>query len=190
MSPLVDTGRFVFEALPLAGLKRVQRKAIEDSRGFFLRFFCRDEFAAVGMTQPIVQMNHTLTRKRGALRGMHYQEEPHAETKLVTCLAGEVFDVAIDLRQGSPTYLCWHGEILSASNRRSLLIPEGFAHGFQALTDDCELFYLHTAAYEKSAEAGMRFDDPAVAISWPLPVGDLSDRDRSHPLINFKKSGN
>lgn len=181
---VLDTGRFTFHPTPLAGVQMVQRKIIEDPRGFLSRFFCRDEFAKAGMTCPLAQINHTLTRQHGAVRGMHFQHPPHAETKLVSCLSGEVFDVAVDLRRDSPTFLKWHAEVLSAANRKSLLIPEGFAHGFQALTDDCELLYLHTMAYEKSAEGGVRFDDPAIGVHWPLAVTDLSDRDRNHRLID------
>ena len=114
---------------------------------------------------------------------MHFQRPPHAETKIVSCLRGEVFDVAIDLRSWSSTYLRWHGEVLSAENHRTLLIPEGFAHGFQALVDDCEMLYFHTAAYQPGAESGLNPADPAVAIRWPLPISELSARDRAHALI-------
>jgi dTDP-4-dehydrorhamnose 3,5-epimerase len=137
-----------------------------------------------GITKSIAQINHTITRKKGAVRGLHFQHPPHAETKVVSCLRGEIFDVAVDLRSGSPTFLQWHGEILSAGNRKSMLIPEGYAHGFQALTEDCELIYLHTAAYHPEAEGALNVADPRLNIAWPLPFVDLSDRDRSHPLID------
>lgn len=176
--------RFEFIPTPLTGLKLVQRKAIEDQRGFLSRFYCAEEFAAAGAGQPLAQINHTLTRKKGAVRGLHFQHPPHAETKLVSCLKGEIFDVAVDLRSGSPTFLQWHGAILSAANRKSLLIPEGYAHGFQALTDDCELIYLHTAAYHPEAEGALNVTDPKLSITWPLPIDDLSGRDRSHPFIS------
>ena len=176
--------RFDFIPTPLAGLKLVQRKAIEDHRGFLSRFYCADEFRLAGFTKPIAQINHTLTRKKGAMRGLHFQHPPHAETKLVSCLRGEIFDVAVDLRRDSPTFLRWYGDILTAANRKSLLIPEGYAHGFQALREDCELIYLHTAAYHPEAEGALNAADPRLSISWPLPIDDLSERDRSHPFIS------
>jgi dTDP-4-dehydrorhamnose 3,5-epimerase len=184
-----DTGRFVFHVTPLSGVHVVQRKAAEDARGFLSRIYCRDEFAHVGMPHPLVQINHTLTRQCGTVRGMHFQYPPYAETKLVSCLSGKVFDVAIDLRRGSSTFLKWHAEVLSAENRKSLLIPEGFAHGFQTLTEDCELIYIHTAAYDKTSESGVRFDDPVFGIRWPLAAIDISDRDRIHALVDDAFSG-
>jgi dTDP-4-dehydrorhamnose 3,5-epimerase len=131
--------RFAVTDLPLAGLKRVQRQRLGDSRGFLARLFCAHELAAAGWLKPIAQINHTLSAKRGTVRGLHFQRAPHAEMKLVSCIRGEVFDVAVDVRPHSPTFLQWHGERLSADNGCALLIPEGFAHGFQALSDDVEL---------------------------------------------------
>jgi dTDP-4-dehydrorhamnose 3,5-epimerase len=175
--------RFDFINTSIDGLEVIQRKLIEDNRGFLSRFFCAEEFYPLGFNKGISQINHTLTRKKGAVRGLHYQMPPHTEIKLVSCLKGEIFDVAIDLRKGSPTFLHWHGEVLSAGNRRSLLIPEGFAHGFQTLTEDCELIYLHTAPYEQSVEAALNVMDPKLNIVWPLDIAELSDRDSSHPMI-------
>jgi dTDP-4-dehydrorhamnose 3,5-epimerase len=175
---------FDFIPTPLAGLLLVQRTAITDSRGFLSRFYCADEFCAMGVTKPIAQINHTLTRQQGAVRGLHFQHPPYAETKLVSCLHGEIWDVAVDLRQDSPTFLHWHGERLSAENRSSLLIPEGYAHGFQALTPNCELLYLHTEAYHPEAEGGLSVIDPRLAITWSLPITDLSSRDANHPFIS------
>lgn len=175
--------RFDFTPTPLAGLISVQRKAIEDQRGFLSRFYCADEFREIGLGKPIAQINHTLTRSRGAVRGLHFQYPPFAEAKLVSCLHGEIFDVAVDLRRGSPTFLHWHGVLLSAQNRLSLLIPEGFAHGFQAMTGDCELIYLHTASYRPEAEGALNTADPALGIDWPLAVTEISERDRNHKLI-------
>ena len=168
---------------PLADLKVMQCKPIEDARGFLSRFYCAEEFKAFGFNKPINQINHTLTRQKGAVRGLHYQQLPYAEMKLVSCLKGEIFDVAVDLRKNSPTFLHWYGEVLSEKNQRSLLIPEGFAHGFQTLTDDCELVYLHTAPYMKEAEAALNVSDPKLSIIWPLDITELSERDRSHPMI-------
>ena len=175
--------RFEFIPTPLAGLMLVQRTVIEDQRGFLSRFFCADEFRAAGLDKPIVQINHTLTRNRGTVRGMHFQYPPHAEVKLVSCLHGEIFAVAVDLRRDSPTYLHWHGVLLSAPNRQSLLIPEGFAHGFQTLTEDCELIYLHTAAYRPESDGAVNAADPRLGIAWPLAITEISERDRNHKSI-------
>lgn len=174
---------------PLAGLQVVQRKRLEDARGFFSRLFCAQELADAGFSPSVAQVNHTLTRHRGAVRGLHFQYPPHAEQKFVSCLRGEVFDVAVDLRQGSSTFLQWHAERLSADNQRSLLIPQGFAHGFQALSDDCELLYLHSMPYAPDAEGALHVRDPALAIAWPLPVAALSPRDASHPLVDSSFMG-
>jgi dTDP-4-dehydrorhamnose 3,5-epimerase len=168
----------------LPGVAVVERGRREDHRGFFSRLFCADELRAAGFDTPVAQINHTLTLRRGALRGLHFQHPPHAEIKLVSVLRGEILDVALDVRQGSPTFLRWHAEILSAENRRSLLIPRGFAHGFQALAENCELLYLHSCAYAPSAEAGLRATDPGLGIHWPLPITDISPRDATHPLIS------
>jgi dTDP-4-dehydrorhamnose 3,5-epimerase len=181
--------RFYFHDTPLPGLKLIQRKPITDARGFFARFYCADEFRASGLDKPIVQINHSLTHSKGAVRGLHFQHPPYAETKLVSCLSGSVFDVAVDLRVDSPSFLHWHGEILSAENRRSLLIPEGFAHGCQTLTEDCELIYLTTAQFYPAAEGALNVADPALTIAWPLPVSELSQRDRSHPFIGRHFAG-
>lgn len=167
----------------------VERQQREDSRGFLSRLYCAEEFREIGVRAPILQFNHTLTRRKGTVRGIHYQFPPHAETKLVSCLHGEIFDVAVDLRKNSPTFLKWHGEILSPANQRSLLIPEGFAHGFQALSDDCELLYLHTAAHEPDSEAGINARDPCLKIEWPIEITEMSDRDRSHPMLSAEFSG-
>ena len=175
--------RFAVSATALEGLKRVGRRRIEDRRGFLARLYCRDELAAIGFAEPIAQINHTSTRTRGTVRGLHFQHPPHAEDKLVSCLRGEVFDVAVDLRAGSPTFLRWHAERLSADNGVALYIPKGFAHGFQTMTDDCELLYLHTAPHAAEAEGALNALDPALAVDWPLPVADLSERDRGHPMI-------
>jgi len=181
--------RFAITDLPAAGLKRITRQRLGDERGFLARLFCSEELAVAGWRRPIAQINHTYTAKRGTLRGMHYQRPPHAEMKLVSCIRGEVFDVAVDLRAGSPTFLQWHAETLSADNGRALLIPEGFAHGFQTLSDDCEMLYLHTAAHTPDAEGGLRVDDPRLGITWPLPVAEMSARDRAHPLLTPRFAG-
>jgi dTDP-4-dehydrorhamnose 3,5-epimerase len=181
--------RFDFIPTTLPDLKLVQRSANCDPRGFLSRFYCAEEFAEAGIYRSIVQINHTLTCKKGAVRGLHFQRPPHAETKLVSCLKGEVWDVAVDLRSASSTFLQWYGEILSASNRKSMLIPEGFAHGFQTLTEDCELIYLHSAAYHPEAEGALNVTDPKLGIAWPLPITEISERDRNHKLIGLDFKG-
>lgn len=175
--------RFEFVPTPLSGLMIVQRQLREDHRGFLSRFYCAEEFETAGVRKPIAQINHTLTKRRGTVRGLHFQRPPHAEIKFVSCLRGEIFDVAVDLRRNSPTFLRWHAEVLSAATRRSLLIPEGFAHGFQALSDDCEIMYLVTAAYHPAAEDALLATDPSLNIGWPIPITEMSDRDRCHPEL-------
>ena len=176
--------RFDLFATSIAGLEVLQRKPIGDARGYLERLFCAEELQSLIPGKHIAQINHTLTVVCGAVRGMHFQHSPHAETKFVSCLRGEVFDVAVDLRHNSPTFLCWHAERLSADNHKTLVIPEGFAHGFQTLTDDCEILYVHTAAYQASAEGGLNVQDPRLAIQWPLPVTELSPRDAAHLFLS------
>lgn len=181
--------RFTVTDLPLAGLKRIERQHLGDSRGFLSRLFCAQELTAAGWHKPIAQINHTHTAQRGTVRGMHYQRPPHAEMKLVTCIQGEVWDVAVDLRAGSSTFLQWHAELLSAVNHRALLIPEGFAHGFQTLSDNAALLYCHTAPHNLAAEAALKAQDPCLAIQWPITITELSARDANHPLIDTKFIG-
>ena len=178
------TSRFEFISAGMPGLAIVRRRQIGDERGFIARMWCGDEFEAAGYGFTIAQINHTLTRRRGTVRGLHFQRQPAAETKLVSCLRGEVFDVAVDLRRDSPTFLAWHGEVLSADNQRSLLLPMGVAHGFQTLSDDCELLYLHSAAYAPDAEDGVNPRDPLVGIAWPSPIAEMSARDEGFPLLS------
>jgi dTDP-4-dehydrorhamnose 3,5-epimerase len=175
--------------LPLSGLKRVQRRCSADSRGFFSRLFCATELAAAGWHKRIEQLNHSYTAKRGTVRGLHYQTASHTEMKLVTCIAGAVWDVAVDLRFESKTFLHWHVEQLSADNRCAILIPEGFAHGFQALCDNVELLYCHSAAYHAPSEAGLHPSDPKLNINWPLAISELSARDAAHPLLDERFPG-
>lgn len=181
--------RFVVVDTPLDGAKVLERKPIGDARGFLERLYCAEELAEILGARRIAQVNRTLTRRRGAVRGMHYQEPPHAETKLVTCLRGRVFDVAVDVRAGSPSFLRWHAVELDGDGARTYAIPEGFAHGFQALTDDCELLYLHTAAHAPAAERGLHPQDPALAIEWPLPIAELSPRDAAHARVTSSFRG-
>ena len=175
--------RFTVTDSPLRGLKLVERQRLGDSRGFLSRLFCAEELAGAGWIKPIAQINHTCTAKRGTVRGMHFQRPPCAEMKLVSCIRGEVWDVAVDVRADSPTFLHWHAEQLSADNGRALLIPEGFAHGFQTLTEAVELLYCHSAAYAPNAEIGLHPQDMRLAIAWPLAIREISARDAGHPLI-------
>lgn len=168
----------------LAGVFVAETQAFQDSRGAFSRLFCERELAEAVGGRHIEQINQSRTSTVGAVRGLHFQRPPHAEMKMVRCLRGRVWDVAVDLRKGSPTFLQWHAQELSAANALMLVIPDGCAHGFQVLEPDSELLYLHTASYTPSAEGGLRFDDPALNIPWPLPVADLSERDKEHPLID------
>ena len=181
--------RFTVHPTPLAGLMLVERHRAGDDRGFFSRLYCADDLATAGFSAPVVQINHTLTRRRGAIRGLHFQHPPHAEDKFVSVLRGDVLDVAVDLRAGSPTFLCWYGAELSAENARSLFIPKGFAHGFQTLSEDCELLYLHTARYDPAAEDALNAFDPRIGIAWPLEVTDMSARDRAHPMLGADFTG-
>lgn len=176
--------RLTIIELPLEGLRRIERQRLDDARGFLARLFCADELRSAGWRAPVAQINHTSTTRRGSVRGLHFQRPPYAEMKLVICIRGEVWDVAIDLRRNSPTFLRWHGEQLSAANNRALLIPEGFAHGFQALSDDTELIYCHSTAYAPDAERGLNVSDPRLAITWPLAVAELSARDARLPTVD------
>jgi dTDP-4-dehydrorhamnose 3,5-epimerase len=180
---------FVSADLPLAGLKLVQRHRLGDHRGFLTRIFCGEDLAIEGWTKRIAQINHSYTAKQGTVRGLHFQRQPYAEMKLVSCIHGEVWDVAVDLRVDSPTFLHWHAEVLSADNGFAFLIPEGFAHGFQALTDDVELLYCHSAAYVARAEGGLHPNDPCLGIAWPLAISELSARDGGHALITTDFEG-
>ncbi len=181
--------RFDTHGTPLKGLKLIHRKPIGDSRGYLERLFCAEELKKLIPGKGIAQINHSLSSKRGTVRGMHFQRPPHAETKFVSCLRGEVFDVAVDLRRDSPTFLHWHAELLSADNHKTLLIPEGFAHGFQTLTEDCEMLYFHTATYHSSAEGGLNAQDPHLAINWPLPMTEQSTRDMAHSILTKDFAG-
>jgi dTDP-4-dehydrorhamnose 3,5-epimerase len=172
-----------FVETPLKGAFVVELERIEDERGFFARSFCEREFAEQGLVPRFVQCNLSYNRSKGTLRGMHYQAEPHPEAKLVRCTFGAIFDVIVDIRPASPTVHRWFGTELSASNRRMLFIPTGFAHGFQCLTDDAEVFYQMSEFYHPECARGLRWDDPRLGIGWPLPNPVVSQRDRSYSLL-------
>lgn len=168
---------------PLHDVMIVETTAFSDERGLFARLYCENELSEIIGHRRIVQINYSRTHTVGAVRGLHYQQPPHAEMKLVRCLKGRVWDVAVDLRAKSPTFLQWHAEELTPDNARMLVIPEGCAHGFQVLEADSELLYLHTAAYQPNAEGGVAYNEPSLNIAWPLPITELSQRDRHHALI-------
>ena len=173
----------------LDGLMVLTRKRNEDSRGYLSRIFCQDELYAIGWSKSLAQVNHTLTTSAGTLRGMHYQISPFTEGKLITCIRGSVWDVALDLRANSPTFLQWYGLQLSAENNKSLYIPEGFAHGFQSLEDSCELIYCHSETYSPEHESGINPMDPMIKIKWPKEASLLSERDQNREFLNIDFKG-
>lgn len=174
---------------PLTDLHTVQHTPSCDQRGRFTRLFCEQELSAIRPGLHFPQINYSETLGTGTVRGLHYQTPPASEAKLIRCLRGRVFDVAVDLRAGSPTFLHWHAAELSEDNALALFVPEGFAHGFQTLTDEVQLLYMHTAPWTPECEAGLRHDDPRLAIRWPLPVTAVSDRDCTHALIGDAFTG-
>lgn len=175
--------RFTIVPTPFRGLKILERKVVGDQRGSFHRMFCAGELEEAGWTAPIAQINFTRTALCGTIRGMHYQKAPVAEMKLVACVAGRVLDVVVDLRSGSPTFLNWFSVELSEDNHRSILVPKGFAHGFQALTNDVALLYSVSSPFTVEAEGGLNPLDPRIGIKWPLPVSAMSARDAGQPYV-------
>ena len=175
----------MFHALHLVGAYRIEPQLIVDERGAFARRFCADTFRDHGLEIDLVQRSISFNARAGTLRGMHFQRPPHLEAKTVRCTRGAIFDVMVDLREGSPTYGRWHGEELSADNRLTLYIPKGFAHGFQTLVDDTEVDYEITPVYVPECSRGFRYDDPILNITWPLRTIVVSDRDKALPA-SFK----
>jgi dTDP-4-dehydrorhamnose 3,5-epimerase len=169
------------QATGLKDVKLVEIEPVKDERGFFARTFCAQEFAAAGLATAFVQHSISYTKRAGTVRGMHFQRPPHEEIKFIRCLAGAIYDVLIDIRPGSPTYMQWGAYELAAGDGRQLYVPTGFAHGFQTLAPETEVGYMMTAFYAPEAAAGIRHDDPAFKIVWPLPVTDISSKDRSWP---------
>ncbi len=170
----------------LKGAFLVRLKKIEDERGYFARSWCDQEFSQHGLSAPMVQMNVGFSRRRGTIRGMHFQLPPHAEAKFVRCTRGAIFDVIIDLREDSPTFGKWFGQELTPDNGLLLYAPQGFAHGYQTLQDDTEMYYQTSATYAPAAARGVRYDDPAFGIVWPQPVSVISAADRQWPVFNGK----
>ncbi|MBS1732669.1 MAG: dTDP-4-dehydrorhamnose 3,5-epimerase [Bacteroidetes bacterium] len=179
----------IFTPTPLSGSYLVSLTPLGDKRGWFARTYCKKEFAAIGHTDEWVQLNHSYSASRGTLRGMHYQVKPYTEIKMIRCVVGAVYDVIVDLRSDSPTFLQHYGVELSAENKQMLYIPRGFAHGFQTLEDNTELLYHHSEYYNPGAEAAVKYDDPLLNIEWPLPVSEISGRDKSHPLLTSSFKG-
>ncbi len=173
----------IFTATPLAGAMVIDVERVEDERGFFARSFATEEFAAHGLDARVAQCNVSFNRRRGILRGMHWQAEPHGETKLVRCTAGAIFDVIVDIRPESPTRWQWTGVELTAQNRRALYIPVGFAHGFQVLEDDTEVFYQMSVPFHGPSGRGLRYNDPRIGIVWPLEHPIMNERDLGYPLL-------
>ncbi|WP_276502525.1 dTDP-4-dehydrorhamnose 3,5-epimerase [Terrimonas pollutisoli] len=179
----------IFEPTPLQGAYLIRLQPIEDDRGFFVRTFCKKEFQGIGHDKEFVQMNQSYNKQKGTLRGMHYQSAPHEEIKLVRCIAGRVYDVIIDLRKESPTYLQHFGAELSEDNFCMLYVPEGFAHGFQTLSDHTSLVYHHTAFYAPGSESGLRYDDKQIGIHWPMTPTCLSEKDKQYPYLTENLNG-
>jgi dTDP-4-dehydrorhamnose 3,5-epimerase len=172
----------IFRETELSGVFVIDLEPREDERGFFARAWCQKEFEANGLSSRLVQCNLSFNHRKGTLRGLHYQEEPFAEVKLVRCTRGAIYDVIVDLRRNSATYRQWIGVELSADNRRMLYVPEGFAHGYQTLEDETETFYQVSEFYSPGAERGVRWNDPAFHISWPdVETRIMSDKDASWP---------
>jgi dTDP-4-dehydrorhamnose 3,5-epimerase len=179
----------IIEDTRITGVKVLLSEPFKDNRGFFNRVFCQKELETIRPDIVIAQINHSMTMLKGSIRGMHFQYPPHAEMKIVRCVHGSIFDVGVDLRKNSPTFLQWHGEILSAKNMKALMIPEGCAHGFQSLEDNIEIVYLCTKAYYVNSEGGIRCDDPKIKIEWPYPPTTVSEKDMSCCFITDEFQG-
>ena len=169
--------------LPLGGLKLIQRNAKVDERGYFARAYCKSEFNNFISSFELSQLNLSLTKRCGTVRGMHYQTLPFSDCKFVSCIRGKIWDVAIDIRPESPTYLHWHAEELSELNQLGMYIPNGFAHGFQALSDDVQMLYMHSLPFSSQADAGLNPLDPSLNIDWPLPISLISVKDSQRPFL-------
>lgn len=168
----------------LDGLFIIKPEPFKDNRGMFYRLYCENELKEIGFAGSIVQINLSTNLKKGTIRGMHFHYPNKTETKIVKCLKGSIYDVVIDIRKDSPTFLEWHNEIISDKNMKYLYIPEGFAHGFQTMEDNCEILYLHSKFYSSEYEGAIRYNDPKINITWPLEVSEISERDKNHKLID------
>lgn len=174
-----------FEATPIPGSFEVRLSPFTDERGVFSRLYDENELRAAGIQHPpVVQINHSVNKEKGTVRGMHFQYPPFAEVKIIRCLRGRVFDVVVDLRKHSPSFLRWHSVELSPGGYNMIYIPQGCAHGFQTLEENSELIYFHTAFYNKEAEGGVCYNDPYLSIRWPLPPKNVSEKDKSYPKLD------
>ena len=167
----------------------IKLSPITDERGSLTRMFCKKEMNAIMKGEEIVQINHTITKEKNTIRGMHYQDFPKSETKIISCIKGEVLDIIIDIRKNSPTFMKRHEEVLSENNQTMLYVPKGFAHGFQTLSDDVGMIYFHTQFYSKEKERGIRYDDPKLGIKWPFKTTNISDKDKKHKLLDESFKG-
>lgn len=172
-----------FVETKLLGSFVIHPTLLQDERGGFSRVFCKNEFEQIGHTKGFVQLNHSFNMHKGTIRGMHYQESPYSEIKLIRCVRGAVYDVIVDIRKSSPTFLQWFGIELSAKNMNMIYVPEGFAHGFQTLEENSELLYHHTNFYEPLSERGIRYSDAEIGINWPIEVTSISQKDKNYPLL-------
>jgi dTDP-4-dehydrorhamnose 3,5-epimerase len=179
----------IFEELKLAGSYLIKPKYFSDKRGSFGRLLCKDEFEEQGLSHKIVQVNHSINSTKGSVRGMHYQKPPYCEVKVIKCIKGSVWDVIVDIRKGSSTFLQWTAVELSAANQKMIYVPQGFAHGFQVLESDSELLYMHTEMYTPGYEGALNYCDSALNINWPLPITEISEKDSTQPVINVKFKG-
>jgi len=179
----------IIERVPLQGAAIIHAEPYTDQRGVFARFFCEKELRDILGERRIVNVNFSRTTEKGAIRGLHFQYPPMAEMKFIRCIKGSVFDVIVDVRANSPMFLQWYGLILSDENQKMICIPEGCAHGFQVLEDNSELLYLHTAPYSPEYEGALSVFDPRIGVEWPLPAGQISERDQNHPFITEQFQG-
>lgn len=176
--PITLDGCFIVEASPF-----------KDERGWFIRTYCEEVFTKNNLNTKWLQMNHSCTTQKGTIRGLHFQYPPFQEIKLVRCISGGVLDIVVDLRKDSPTFLKYFGVELTEQNKKSIYIPKGFAHGFQTLTNNTQLVYMHSNAYIKESEGGLFYSDPLINIQWPLPLTEISERDKNHPLLTNQFKG-
>ncbi len=176
-------GKLRLTELPLQGAYLIEPNTSKDHRGSFSRVFCKEELSSI-FDGNIVQINHSITHQKGSIRGLHFQYPPDAEIKMVKCILGSAFDVIVDIREGSQTFLQSYSVVLSSANMRTIFIPKGFAHGFQTLEDNTQLLYMHSEIYSPDNEGALNVLDPRLEIEWPLPLRDRSERDTHHPIIN------
>ena len=180
---------FTFIKAKLQGLYLIYLKPKTDDRGYFERLYCIEEFKELELQKPISNINRSFTKQKGTVRGLHFQYPPFQEIKIIMCLKGSVYDVAVDIRKDSPTFLQWHGETLSEKSEKMIIVPEGFAHGFQALEDNVEVMYFNTSSYSKENESGLNYSDPLLNISWPFEVAAVSEKDKNHKFISSDFKG-